>query len=303
MLRLLSLSLTNIGPFRDQIRTVEFHSGSYLIKAPIGSGKSFLYFDGPTFALYKKNKIKNGRDMLNMYCKTGQIICTFEVEEQIYTIQRNFSRTPTGESVKSKLFSNEILLDFKNEKDIQDNLASLLPPFEVFLGTQMLMQDSDNIFEMDPKDRLEIFKNVFNLIGIDEAKEKINEQKREVSAMIKARADISQYNEKITIIIDNLIDNRTTIEQLEKDYHLPTQHQRVTTIDERSLLRGKLTVDQLSIPEARDNNLLLSTIDTSSEQLIVFQSQEQSLRQQYNIIQQEQQKLQSNLTETNLQLI
>ena len=63
MIFLRSLSLTNIGPFHNETRTINFEYGSYLIKAPIGSGKSFIFFDGPTFALYKKNK----RPMLNMH--------------------------------------------------------------------------------------------------------------------------------------------------------------------------------------------------------------------------------------------
>ena len=67
------------------------------------SGKSFVFFDGPTFALYKKSK----RPMLNMHSKSGQIICTFEVEGQVYIIQREITKTKTGESIKSKLFTIE----------------------------------------------------------------------------------------------------------------------------------------------------------------------------------------------------
>lgn len=54
-----------------------------------------------------------------------------------------------------------MISDFKNETDLQKNLDSTLPPKEVFLGTHFLMQDSENIFELPPKERLEIFKHVF----------------------------------------------------------------------------------------------------------------------------------------------
>jgi DNA repair exonuclease SbcCD ATPase subunit len=55
-----------------------------------------------------------------------------------------------------------------------------LPPKEVFLSTVFLLQDADNIFEMRPADRLIVLKNVFNLLGIDDAKEKVQEKKKEV---------------------------------------------------------------------------------------------------------------------------
>jgi hypothetical protein len=42
------------------------------------------------------------------------------------------------------------------------------------------MQDSDNIFELQPAERLTVLKNVFGLIGIDEAKEVIAEKRKEV---------------------------------------------------------------------------------------------------------------------------
>ena len=45
--------------------------------------------------------------MLNMHSKTGHVICTFEVEGQVYIIQREITKTKTGESIKSKLFTIE----------------------------------------------------------------------------------------------------------------------------------------------------------------------------------------------------
>lgn len=59
------------------------------------------------------------------------------------------------------------------------------------------MQDSDNIFELTPVDRLTILKNVFNLMGIDEAKEVLADKKREIRYKIKATTDISRYDEKL----------------------------------------------------------------------------------------------------------
>lgn len=123
---------------------------------------------------------------------------------------------------------------------------------EVFLGTQMLMQDTPNIFELESKDRLEIFKNVFNLIGIDEAKEKIAERKREISAMIKARADTSAYDQKIQHSITLLISQRDAIDRMIKDYRssktISGSVSWEQTIQEWKLLQDRLTIDLLTLP-------------------------------------------------------
>ncbi|MBQ9554391.1 hypothetical protein IJU97_05645 [bacterium] len=52
-------------------------------------------------------------------------------------------------------------IEFKNETDLQQLLNSFLPPQEVFVSTIFLLQDSANIFEMQPAERLEVLKNVF----------------------------------------------------------------------------------------------------------------------------------------------
>ncbi|MBU0626903.1 hypothetical protein KKH82_05845 [Patescibacteria group bacterium] len=88
-------------------------------------------------------------------------------------------------------------VSFKNETDLQQTLNTFLPPREVFLNTVFLMQDSDNIFELAPIDRLTVLKNVFNLIGIDEAKDKIADKKKEIWYKLKATADTSKYDEKL----------------------------------------------------------------------------------------------------------
>ncbi|HCY21101.1 TPA: hypothetical protein DIC40_04585 [Patescibacteria group bacterium] len=52
-------------------------------------------------------------------------------------------------------------IEFKNETDLQQTFLSFLPPKEVFVNTVFLMQDSDNIFELLPSERLTVLKNVF----------------------------------------------------------------------------------------------------------------------------------------------
>jgi len=63
-MHIICASYNNIGPFANQTITLFLKNGKYLIKAPIGSGKSFLFFDGLVYALYGYSK----RDMLNVSC-------------------------------------------------------------------------------------------------------------------------------------------------------------------------------------------------------------------------------------------
>jgi DNA repair exonuclease SbcCD ATPase subunit len=62
--------------------------GKFLIKAPIGSGKSFLFFDGPMFGLYKYSS----RVMTNTFSKTAFIKLWFEVDGEEYFVIRDLKK-------------------------------------------------------------------------------------------------------------------------------------------------------------------------------------------------------------------
>ena len=95
----------------------------------------------------------------------------------------------------------------KNETDLQQSLDQLLPPKPVFLSTMFLLQDAENIFEMQPADRLTVLKNVFGLLGIDEAKEQVQDKKRELSYKLKALQDQSQQDGKLRKLLRQLQNN------------------------------------------------------------------------------------------------
>ncbi|MEF2175097.1 MAG: hypothetical protein V3575_01390, partial [Candidatus Absconditabacteria bacterium] len=198
----------NIGPFYEKLITVDLRKGKFLVKAPIGTGKSFLFFDGPLFALYKYGL----RPILNTKSKDGFIKLVFEQNGELYLIIRDIKATKSGgESTQSRFFkfqSQDITIDFpqilnydiditdkigffekeeiqfKGNNELQGTLEELLPPREVFLSTNFLMQESDNVFEMTPADRINVFKNIFGLLGIDMAKEKISDKRKDLQLLI-----------------------------------------------------------------------------------------------------------------------
>ena len=250
MINLIVAYYENIWPFKDTCCSLIFDEGKYLIKAPIGSGKSFLFFDAPRYALYKDSS----RNMLNLQSKNGEISLIFDVDWAYYLVKRILKRTTAGndscisqlftinyswenllKDIKSLTWSTEILqrwenviekfesqnwnlrnleeISFKNETDLQTSLEALLPPKEVFLSTVFLLQDADNIFEMRPADRLIVLKNVFNLLWIDDAKEKVQEKKKEVWYKLKALQDHSLQDNKLRANLKSLWNNLKTLEE------------------------------------------------------------------------------------------
>ena len=279
---LLAISYSHIGPFKDDILTCFFDQGKYLIKAPIGSGKSFLFFDGPLFGLYK---IAN-RNMLNAQSQEWYIKLLFQLNQEYYLVIRLLKAGKSKDSCSSlrykvnlreedfRSFKNqqgyalvqkavdiEMLLrkmgvgfeelPFKNETDLQQNLQSILPPKEVFLNTSFLMQDSDNIFQLAPADRLQVLKNVFNLLAIDEGKDIIADKKREVSYKIKATADTSKYDSKFQSLLQHY---KATYQQLQTfaDYNdLDTKILQYPSLQaflgDLDLFDGKITLTDFSL--------------------------------------------------------
>jgi len=233
---LVAISYKNIWPFKDKLISIFFDNWKYLIKAPIGTWKSFLFFDGPMYGLYRYA----ARNMLNIASKEWFIKLLWDFEWEKFLLVRKLIKWKAKDSCQSTLFKidglddtsfkakfedkiisenidiQELLQDdktinieeikFKNETDLQLHLGSFLEPREVFSSTVFLMQDNDNIFEMVPADRLNVLKNVFGLIGIDEAKEKIMEKKREIVAQIKANEDSSKYDVKLRRLIEEYLE-------------------------------------------------------------------------------------------------
>ena len=261
------MSYLNIWPFKDKILNIFFDKGKFLIQAPIGSGKSFLFFDGPIYALYKNT----GRNVLNVDSKTGFIKLLFEIDGQQYLIVRNLSEGKSKDVCKSQLFTvhssqftvhnnsnekdiQELLMEgwanleeivFKNERDLDGNLSEILPPREVFLSTVFLLQDSENVFELQPADRLIVMKNIFNLIGIDEIKEQIADKRRDIQTTLKVKSDTSNYDMKVKNILSEYINNFKLLDFLQTNpSHAKAWSPLIRGVDENPPVKGERDTDK-----------------------------------------------------------
>lgn len=143
---------------------------------------------------------------------------------------------------------------FKNETDLQQQLNSLLPPQEVFMSTIFLLQDAENIFEMQPAQRLEVLKNVFGLLGIDESKEILREKRTETRYQIKAFQESSNYEQKLRLLLNNLITNFKELEKLEIVNNEITSAKEI--FSELEMMQEKLSIQNFSL-EAETKNFLV----------------------------------------------
>lgn len=229
-MRLLYASYKNIWPLENKLVSLRFLQWKYLIKAPIGTGKSFMFFDGPVFWLYKYSQ----RTIINRSSEQWFVKILVEVHGTYLLIIRDIKQTKAGgDSVQTRLFlvqtdaldelfddmlvsdldiqhilESRYTLDeqiFKSQQELQDYILSLLPPKELFLTTTMLMQDSFNIFELGAAERIQVFKHLFNLLSIDDGKDILADHKRFLQAKVKALWDTSMQDKKLTTTYQQLV--------------------------------------------------------------------------------------------------
>ena len=339
MINLLVAYYENIWPFKETCCSLFFDEWKYLIKAPIWSGKSFLFFDAPRYALYKDSS----RNMLNLQSKNGEISLIFEVDWVYYLVKRILKSTRMwNDSCSSQLFninydwedllkdiknltwSTEILqwwenviekfesesgklwnleeIPFKNETDCQSTLESLLPPKEVFLSTVFLLQDADNIFEMRPADRLIVLKNVFNLLWIDDAKEKVQEKKKEVWYKLKALQDHSLQDNKLRATLKSLWSNLKTLEEDEELKSILSENNEF--FENIEWFFDQISLSDFSLnwldnyPFEKAQNLIQTKLDA----VIKLNAQLNELQQQLSNLNTQKQKIWNDISSTKLSI-
>jgi DNA repair exonuclease SbcCD ATPase subunit len=244
-MQIISCSYENIWPFADRIHTVRFLPGASLIKAPIGSGKSFLFFDGLIFGLYKRST----RPMVSRHATQGQIQVLFSHAGSQRLIIRNLKATKAGnDSVTSQLFrvhaSREeiahaftercdhevICLDIRTtdilsphlleeipalgQKEIDSMITDLLPSREVTLSSCILMQDSDNVFEMTPAMRITVFKQLFDLLDMDHVRDHLAELRKTTQLRRQVLQEDMTVQQQFSQLYNQLRTGASQIKQL-----------------------------------------------------------------------------------------
>gem|GEM_PF-3119823 len=182
------------------------------------------------------------RNMLNINQKKGSLSLHLSIDDEHYIIKRNLKKGKSKDSVQSQLRKideptqteeTDILIHqkydarrssfglmdeiaFTNDTELQKTVDSLLPPKEVLMHTQFLLQDSDNIFAMQAAQRITVFKNIFGLLSIDDAKDVVAQKRREIQTTIKVLGDTSNTDRKLQ---NNMTMIARTYRELEESEH------------------------------------------------------------------------------------
>lgn len=307
---ILSLSYTNIWPFADQTKTVTFLAWSSLITAPIGSWKSFLFFDGPLFALYKYSS----RPMLSRKSKKWCIRCIFYYESQWYLIERQIKPTKSwNDSVQSRLwtigmdprslFKNHVSIqdwdhlyelvapsleevEFTSWRELDEAMKALLPPRELIQSVYLLMQESDHVFELPPAQRINVFKHLFGLIGIDEAKDKLTDRRKELSTTLKLLQDTSDVESKFFKYISQFRESLDTARSLPTPSWLQEDTSLLLatpTCTDLILIDAEVTIQGFTIEETLPQSLKQLIIAYKDYQKVWYTKQAESTSLQKTI--------------------
>ncbi len=229
-MNIIACSYTNLGPFANKTISLVVHPWAAMIIAPVGTGKSMLFFDWPVYGLYKYGT----RDVLNNACDTGSISMLIEINNEYWLIRRQLKASKTRSISTTSVLARyhgdissiyeqypEILyagrdiiaeLDpisideivFKNETDLQKNLEEFLPARDVLMNRDMMMQESSNIFDLTQTERITVFKHLFGLLDIDSAKDRLWEEKTKLKYLLQVKKDTSSLSTKLTGLIAQL---------------------------------------------------------------------------------------------------
>lgn len=307
-MQLLAASYDNIWPLVERPVLLNVLPGATLITAPIGTWKSFLFFDGPLFGLYKMQN----RPVLNRLATRGEVRVVFaDQSASLRAVHRVIKRSPAGaESIQTRVFSlawslndwytfareqwgEEVLVPWGSlalllphleehiggsQRETDQAILDLLPPKEVVTSLNFLVQEADSVFDLTPAERVQVFKHLFGLLGIDEAKEKLLERRRETQASLKLLADQAPRDNKLRLHMQRVAQATAQLQALCKQY--PTTQQ---TLLQNYLTQAFLQDSALLGQEVRMRGDILSWYQKEqSEEILLWLEQQitQLLEQQ-----------------------
>jgi len=117
-----------------------------------------------------------------------------------------------------KPYLSEVM--FAHTKEADKSIQDLLPPKELILSRNFLLQESQSVFELAAGERVQVFKHLFGLLGIDEAKDRINEKRKELQTIIQVKSDQTQQTTKLRTYITDI---KSLIQQIHD--HIPDHMQ------------------------------------------------------------------------------
>jgi hypothetical protein len=121
----------------------------------------------------------------------------------------------------------------------------------VFLSTVFLLQDSENVFELQPVDRLIVMKNIFNLIGIDSIKNQISDRRREIQTTLKVKSDTSNLDLKIKSLVTSYVNDFKKIQESEfsTTFNLNRNDKYIEFMQELEVVSDKVNINEFGLDD------------------------------------------------------
>jgi DNA repair exonuclease SbcCD ATPase subunit len=239
------ITLQNFMSYGKKPTEFEFKSGLDLVSAKNGSGKSSLWLDGLTFALYGKpfRKIKIG-SLVNKVNKNNLLVTLeFSVNDSSYKIERGLAPSVFN------LFKNGELVDpSAANRDYQKMLEDIIikTPETIFRQIIVLganISSSKNFMDLSPKEKEEVFQKItdtkiFNLMST------VIDQK-----IKKLKTFIQELSYKKSVLESNIGSLESSLFHIEKQNEFYINKKEETKISIQETLKS-LEEDNSKVTEA-----------------------------------------------------
>ena len=237
-MKLLSLEFKNIGSYGNRAHVIDFNQESsdlILVQGKNGQGKSTIA-KALKFTLFGKVDGITLKDIPNRTNKAAYGKVILIAKNQTIVIERGyapslFSVTVNGEPI-----------DQAGKKDVQKYIEEEFLGFNFSVFTNILIlsiNDFKSFLTMRPSDKRKIIDKIFGFYIINEMKEKVKQQKKEL------RLSLTRIEEAINQIDSTIKHTAVKLEKIEKESDASNKETVKKLKEEiQSLLKNKTTLSE-----------------------------------------------------------
>lgn len=210
----------NITSYGNRVQTIDFENnpGFYMLMGENATGKS-SFLSCITFGLYGKVNNKKLKDLANRKNKNGWVRVELESKGRQIVIERGVSPTTLEVIVDGKRY------DESGKKNVQDYLEDELygMPYYVFDNLISLnINDFKSFINMSPSDKRSIIDRLFSLDVINQMRELLKSDAKEVKSMLDSVTSEMEWLES------SIEKNNARLKETERRLN----EQKTTTVNE-----------------------------------------------------------------------
>ena len=235
----------NITSYGNRVQTIDFENnpGFYMLMGENATGKS-SFLSCITFGLYGKVNNKKLKDLANRKNKNGWVRVELESKGRQIVIERGVAPTTLEVTVDGKRY------DESGKKNVQDYLEDELygMPYYVFDNLISLnINDFKSFINMSPSDKRGIIDRLFSLDVINQMRELLKSDAKEVKSMLDSVSAEMDWLES------SIEKNSARLKETEKRLN----EQKTTTVNE---LKDRAKELEQSIVSSREEKEKIDSV-------------------------------------------